>query len=319
MRIIIALALIAPLMQTVFAANLEESRSGTELLRLAAQSGADSSVPALPAPAGKPADAERQAVLDSILEESKIFAGASDSGQEAVALINYLHSPRAAAALRGTTNSEADADRFSAIDAIWALGEQKKSSSAPVLVNMLPSADYTVRLNILAALKKINAAAPGTILGLEKADYSVIPPGDILFRKGVFGTLHPSMPVGHVAAFYGMENGVAMVIHAVDTSGVTKASMEVFVAEKPYYGNRTTTVPPTAKQRTEILSWLVKQIGKPYATWHIRQKGPDVFDCVGLTEAAYEHVGLNPTPDELEQGWGWPLEPHEQYDHTVGH
>lgn len=36
------------------------------------------------------------------------------------------------------------------------------------------------------------------------------------------------------------------------------------------------------------------------------------FDCVGFTERIYEDIGLNPTSNSFESGWGWPLTPGEQ-------
>jgi hypothetical protein len=36
------------------------------------------------------------------------------------------------------------------------------------------------------------------------------------------------------------------------------------------------------------------------------------FDCVGFTERVYEEIGLNPTANSYESGWGWPLTPGEQ-------
>jgi len=59
------------------------------------------------------------------------------------------------------------------------------------------------------------------------------------------------------------------------------------------------------------------KLGHRYNNLHDTQKGPLEFDCVGLTEYAYESAGLNPTPDELETGWGWPLTPAKQFLHTV--
>lgn len=38
------------------------------------------------------------------------------------------------------------------------------------------------------------------------------------------------------------------------------------------------------------------------------------FDCVGFVERIYEDIGLNPTPNSYESGWGWPLTPREQRD-----
>jgi hypothetical protein len=289
------------------------------LADLAAQRGAELSVPAaLPAVGKRVADEERTAVLARVLKRSKILTGVHGAGTESEQLRKHLRSPYAAAGLSGAANAAVKADRFAALDAIWALGELHDSASVPVLEAMVASADHTVRLNLLAALKKLDPARQGTDAEFNDEISSSIAPGDILFREGVFGVFSssPDLPVGHTAVFTGMENGTPMMIHAV-SGGVAKDSMDVFISGHPYYGNRTTAVPPTEEQRAGILSWLYKQLGKPYDTWHSTQKGPDKFDCVGLSEAAYEAVGLNPTPDELEEGPGWPLEPYEQYYNTV--
>ncbi|MCX5784147.1 MAG: YiiX/YebB-like N1pC/P60 family cysteine hydrolase [Elusimicrobia bacterium] len=299
--------------------DLEGLRSKAELRCLTAKRGADLFVPAaLPSAVKRAAVTERKAVLVRVLNRAKISNGVPGAGTESEQLKAYLCSPRAAAGLSGAANSAVKADRFSAIDAIWALGELHDRASVPVFEAMLASADHTVRLNLLAALKKLDPARRGTDKEFKDEVFSSIPPGDLLFREGNFGLLSPGLPVGHTAIFTGMENGMPMMIHATSTyGGVTKDSMDIFISGHPYYGNRTTAVPPTGEQRAGILSWLLKQLDKPYDTWHSTQKGPDKFDCVGLTEAAYESVGLNPTPDELEEGPGWPLEPYEQYDNTV--
>ncbi len=38
------------------------------------------------------------------------------------------------------------------------------------------------------------------------------------------------------------------------------------------------------------------------------------FDCVGFVERVMEDIGLNPTSNSFESGWGWPLTPSEQFD-----
>ncbi len=305
------MAVTALLTQTLFAADLKDSFSGKDLL-LAANGGANMPAIGILQPAKATEADERKATLDGILADVKKLSGASNRAADAELLINYLGSPRAAAALSGARTA-GEAEKLAAIDAIWALGELKDGASAPALEKLLASPDRTVRLNVLAALKKTGAASRLNLRGLKEADYSAITPGDFLFRKGVYGMFSGSLSVGHTAIFYGMEDGIPMVIHATAWEDVSKADMDVFINEKPYYGNRTTPVPPTRKQRARILAWLVEQLGLPFDLFHTTQKGPDTFDCVGLTEAAYEAVGINPTPDELEH----PLEPHDQYDNTV--
>ena len=305
------MAVTALLTQTLFAADLKDSFSGKDLL-LAANGGANMPAIGILQPAKATEADERKATLDGILADVKALSGASSRAADAELLRNYLGSPRAAAALGGA-KAAGEAERFAVLDAIWALGELRDGASAPALEKLLSSPDRTVRLNVLTALKKTGASSRVNLRGIKEAEYSAITPGDLLFRKGVYGTFSESLPVGHTGIFTGMENGVPMVIHATYWEDVSRADMDVFLAENPYYGNRTTPVPPTPEQRARIIAWLEAQLGLPFDLLHTTQKGPDTFDCVGLTETAYEAVGLNPTPDELEH----PLEPHDQYDNTV--
>ncbi len=153
-----------------------------------------------------------------------------------------------------------------------------------------------------------------------------IEPGDIVYRKGCFGLpqeIIGRLPVGHAAIYLGGggSNGKgAMVVEAMPNDrvppGVRKMSLGKFIAGWPYYGNRTVHPKPTQAQRSEICASAQSLIGLPFDETHFVQKGPDKYDCVGLTEKAYELAGLNPSPDEMESGWGWPLTPKEQFDST---
>jgi len=206
---------------------------------------------------------------------------------------------------------------FRLIDAVWALGETGGPAAERALLSAAPQADPTVRLNIDAALAKI-AGRPAAGGRAEEPAAAHLEPGDILFRKGYFGLLNPAIgaqAAGHVGVYAGVENGEHMVIEG--WLPVRKVSLKVFIGNWPYYGNRTTPVRPTAAQRAAIVDYVRAQLGKGYDMAHTGQKGPGKFDCVGLAEAAYEAAGLNPTPDEFESGWGWPLTPTEQYEHTL--
>ncbi len=202
------------------------------------------------------------------------------------------------------------------IDAVWALGEIGDTGSARRLAEFCPTADNTVKLNIEAALSKIKSG--GDIPKPCFPDPSAIIPGDLLFRKGYVGTFNPVTgddPVGHAGIYIGFENDQPMVIDAGLI--MRKITLNFFIRDWPYYGNRTTFPAPDQPQRKMIIDFAAAQIGKPYDMLHSTQKGPEKFDCVGLTEAAYEYAGLNPTPDNLESGAGWPLTPYEQYSHTL--
>jgi len=221
-----------------------------------------------------------------------------------------------------TVKSGSGGAKIKLINAIWALGEIGADEDAYVLAEVFSSADKTVKLNIKTAMDKIEARG-GSLTkknaGIPDAErlYGHLEPGDIVFRKGYFGLLNSAIKaqtVGHVGIYSGIENGEHMVIEG--WLPVRKTTLKHFISDWPYYGNYTTAPAPTPAQRNLILDYASSQLGKAYDFTHGIQKGPLKFDCVGLAEAAYESVGLNPTPDEFESGWGWPLTPTEQYEHT---
>ena len=48
--------------------------------------------------------------------------------------------------------------------------------------------------------------------------------------------------------------------------------------------------PSTATGVAAVVNYALAQVGKPYRFF---TKGPDAFDCSGLTLAAYERIGVN--------------------------
>ena len=83
-----------------------------------------------------------------------------------------------------------------------------------------------------------------------------------------------------------------------------------------YKGGLTSGQEASLKARIDyFVSYKVRYDGN-----HLNQKGKVVqriggyweFDCVGFTERIYEDIGLNPTSNSYESGWGWPLTPGEQ-------
>ncbi len=159
---------------------------------------------------------------------------------------------------------------------------------------------------------------------------SAIEKGDIIYTGGQTGWplgWINELALGHTAIFTGFEekNGrtVMGIVDSVPNyfkyGGIRKSSMRRFTHNfsYPYYGNRTTKQKPTKKQREQIVAMALSKVGGDYNLSHLSPKGPDSYDCVGISEAAYESVGLNPTPDKLESGWGWPLTPAEQFENTI--
>ena len=237
---------------------------------------------------------------------SALNGTAHDKSAQNRILLEFLYAHKNDGPVRGEP-----AYKFDTIDAIWALGEVGDGNTAKYLEQMQKNADSTEKVNIAAALNKLKADT------LSVIPVDGIKTGDILFRKGYFGMLNSAIgvkQVGHAGVVVGEENGELMVVEG--WAPVKKTNFIGFVKDWPYYGNRTTSPAPNAEQRKKIADYAIAQLGKPYSMSHIHQKGPEKFDCVGLAEAAYEHVGLNPTPDSFEFGLGWPLTPMEQYEHT---
>lgn len=122
---------------------------------------------------------------------------------------------------------------------------------------------------------------------------------------------------GHVGIYIGKdENGVEWVVDAMPKSAGGDDKVRIITLEQfknlggVYLGGVTTENRPTEEQRKQIVLFAKDQAKaeKPYSEWHIEQKGPDWFDCVGLAEAAYENAGLDPTPASYESGGLWPVE-----------
>ena len=273
----------------------------------------------------QPAENELSVEKERVLAEIEAQASYASPGQ---AMKSFSAAGRSVALLwvleEGISGRlPGDGGRRRLIDAVWALGEIGGPGTEPALYRASSSADRTTRLNIAAALAKLYARAgsggrrAAAIQDLAAA-VAHMEPGDILFRKGYFGMLNPvigAQTVGHVGVYAGMENGEPMVIEG--WVPVRKVPLEKFLSGWPFYGNYTTSPKPGAAQRGLVLKFSEAQIGKVYDYVHTAQKGPLSFECVGLAEAAYEYAGLNPTPDDFETGWGWPLTPTEQYEHTV--
>ena len=165
--------------------------------------------------------------------------------------------------------------------------------------------------------------------GLQ-TNVSAIEKGDIIYTGGQpgwpLGWIN-ELALGHTAIFTGFEEKdgkiawslVDSVPNSFKHGGIRKATLRRFTQNfsYPYYGNRTTKQRPTKKQRKQIVAMVLSKVGGKYNLSHMSPKGPDSYDCVGIIEAAYESVGLNPTPDKLESGWGWPFTPAEQFENTV--
>ena len=224
-----------------------------------------------------------------------------------------------------------EADDVVKMNLIISMGKLKSNTKAgPYLFGVAsnPQETAVVRSVAFEMLEHINY--PSTVLNLVPSKEVGIEQADLIFTGGITGTISgwvsPDLPIGHAGLFVGTEikNGKISVVIAdcvpdnFKPGGVRNIdSWNNFTHHfmYPYYGNRTTPVKPTAAQR-ERIARLAIEMGKrglTYSDTHGSQKGPLKFDCVGYTEFLYEAVGLNPTENSYETGWGWPLTPWEQF------
>lgn len=159
--------------------------------------------------------------------------------------------------------------------------------------------------------------------------------GCVVHRNTGFSTLW----IGHAGIYIG--NGE--VVHCTtshDPRAVHRVSIDEFITGGgAFWGYRRDDNLPDDRHQTvvdialETCSWNTKYDGA-----HNNQKGEwfekcvkrnpirictryerDYWesDCVGFVEHCFERAGGNPTPNDFESGFGWPLTPREQRDHTV--
>ena len=207
-------------------------------------------------------------------------------------------------------------------------------NAGPFIKSVAASARETeaVRAAAFEMLEEMGQSA--SIPGLTPSQNAGIADGDIIFAGGLTGEItswvSPDTPVGHAGIYAGAEIRDGRIYITIcdcvpnffNPGGVRNIhSWKNFTHQYkyPYYGNRTTSPAPTAAQREKIVKLAMEmgEKGLKYDATHISQKGPVEFDCVGYTEYIYEAVGLNPTDESYETGWGWPLTPWEQYSGTV--
>jgi len=224
-----------------------------------------------------------------------------------------------------------EADDVIKMNLMISMGKLKQNTKAgPYLLNVAANPDETevVRAIAFEMLEHIGSRAavtdllPSRATGIEK--------GDLIYTGGITGTISgwvsPDLPIGHAGVFSGTEikNGKINVVIAdcvpdnFKPGGVRNIYSWMNFTHHfsyPYYGNRTTPLKPTAGQRERIVKLALEmgRKGLTYSDTHGSQKGPLKFDCVGYTEFLYEAVGLNPTENSFETGWGWPLTPWEQF------
>lgn len=149
--------------------------------------------------------------------------------------------------------------------------------------------------------------------------------GDILHRDSTWDAVFIGHTAVHLDRLYDVSVGRPL------GKALNSLSLEDFKAEGPYWGAKALKDRP----RPEALSsedweqWQARVLDKvqffmrsgvTYDYLHLFQKGKRLeeggflFDCVGFTEHIWESFGYNPTPDDYEKAWGWPLTVREQRD-----
>lgn len=158
--------------------------------------------------------------------------------------------------------------------------------------------------------------------------------GCLVHRNSGFSALW----IGHAGIYIG-DNDVVHCTTGHDPYAVHRLSIDAWMTGGgDFWGYRRDDNLPDDRRQTvvdralEICSWETKYDGA-----HNNQKGEwfekcvkrnqigyciryerDYWesDCVGFVEHCFERAGGNPTPDDFESGFGWPLTPREQRDHT---
>ncbi len=220
-------------------------------------------------------------------------------------------------------------DQTIKINLVIGAGKARSPLTAAFLYKLAGSAEESneVRAAAYEMLAEDGVRAPAPRLsfdGMQKAD--------IIYTGGLTGIPQDwigDLAIGHAGIYGGTEirNGRLEVLiydcvpdNFKPYGGVRKIySFRDFTHEDsyPFFGNRVSKTRPTPEQRELVIKAAIAKLGHHYSNSHFQQKGPDYFDCVGFTEYAYEAAGLNPTPDDQETGWGWPLTPAEQFAATV--
>jgi parallel beta-helix repeat protein len=192
-------------------------------------------------------------------------------------------------------------------------------------------------------------------------------PGDLLYRKSNVGGIDGWIP-GHVGIYVGEKYGdhdddlstpdkAYNVIEALhkDSNGTTvnKVMANYYSPISEFAGKFNTTYmgarqPDSdfgaldSEERMKVLNYLDENdvVGKPYAWYETKQfllglaRGKYVkgmfgdYNCVGLTEAAYEYAGINLVSDEDEgnnasdisvRAAFWPIEQYKETDPAEGY
>jgi len=184
----------------------------------------------------------------------------------------------------------------------------------------------TANNKIIAQITHFSYYAVTGLSGTPPEDLGTPQPGDLLYKFSFKG-----WRPGHVGIYVGEKvyNGTPYNVIEALSNGVTHSlynPITEFGRGDVYMGAREpANVTLTTQQRTDIVAYAEDQVGKPYDWTQTTGvlfgmlagslvKGPNSFNCVGLTEAAYEAAGVNlVTWWQEEIGVGLPA---EQYNAT---
>ncbi len=242
--------------------------------------------------------------------------------------LGEIGDPRLMASLKKFYAGSDDVIKMNIIISMSKLKKTDKAGPYVFDIAANPSETEVVRALAFEVLDLIKY--PSTVVNLARSAEVGIDKADLLFTGGITGSISgwvsPDLPIGHAGLFIGTEAKDGKIKVAIadcvpdffKPGGVRNIdSWHAFTHDfmYPYYGNRTTARKPTTIQRERIAKLAIEMGNKglTYSDTHFSQKGPVKFDCVGYTEFLYEAVGLNPTENSYETGWGWPLTPWEQF------
>ncbi|MBI4656707.1 MAG: HEAT repeat domain-containing protein [Elusimicrobia bacterium] len=227
-----------------------------------------------------------------------------------------------------------ESDETVRMNIIISIGKFKTKGARNILEILIKSSNETVVIKSMAfeMLDEMKGSPENLIMAQPSP--SSIRSGDLIYSGGLTGApliITGELPVGHAGIFAGteIENGkiTPVIADCVPNWFKPYGGVRKIIKWKhflhnykyPFYGNRTLKMPPDEKQRQDIVQIALQMAaaGFKYTEKHLQQKGPELYDCVGFTEAVYERAGMNPTPNEKESGWGWPLTVAEQFESTV--
>jgi peptidoglycan endopeptidase LytE len=114
-------------------------------------------------------------------------------------------------------------------------------------------------------------------------------------RSGATHVVRSGDTLSGIAARYRVSLASLLEVNAISTTSLIVPGMQVALpagSNKPSAGGASTPSgeQPAATGVAAVVDYALAQVGKPYRFF---SKGPDAFDCSGLTLAAYRQIGID--------------------------